>query len=202
MGEGSGILVLESLEHALARGLRPQDIYAEIKGYGLTGDAFHITTPHAEGRGAVRAMQRALEVAGLAPGDIGYVNAHATSTPIGDGIELKAIHKVFGRDLEDGHVSVSSTKGAIGHLLGAAGAVEAIYTILALKNQGLPPTLNLEEPDLDSEGLQGLQGSKLDLVPLRARDLSNGQKTLRAALTNSFGFGGTNASLCFTRYEG
>lgn len=184
IGEGAAVLVLESLEHATARGA---DIYAEVRGYGLTADAHHITQPAADGRGAVRAMKAALAQAGVAPEEVGYVNAHATSTPQGDTLELKSIGKVFGEQkAREVPLMVSSTKGAMGHLLGAAGAAEAAFTILALKKGRAPPTLNLETQE---------EGGDLDLVPLVPKDA-----VLTAALSNSFGFGGTNASLCFTRF--
>jgi 3-oxoacyl-[acyl-carrier-protein] synthase II len=176
MGEGAGVLVLEEYEHAKARGAK---IYAEVVGYGLSGDAFHVTAPHPEGRGAELAMRMALRKAGLEPGDIDYVNAHGTST-MADTIELAAVKRVLGDDLSG--ASMSSTKSAIGHLLGGAGAVEAIFCILAIRDQIVPPTLNLDDPDEGTEGV--------DLVPHKAR-----KRPVRAILNNSFGFGGTNASL-------
>ncbi len=179
MGEGAGIVVLEELEHAKARGAK---IYAEIVGYGLSGDAYHMTAPSESGDGAFRAMRNALKRAALTPADIDYVNAHGTSTPLGDEIEVGAVKRLFGSAAET--VSMSSTKSAIGHLLGAAGAVEAIFSILAMRDNIAPPTLNLNDP---SEGCLGI-----DLVPLTARE-----RPIKAALSNSFGFGGTNASLVF-----
>jgi 3-oxoacyl-[acyl-carrier-protein] synthase II len=176
MGEGAGVVVLEEYEHARARGAK---IYAEVVGYGLSGDAFHVTAPHPEGRGAELAMQMALRKAGLGPGDIDYVNAHGTST-MADTIELAAVKRVLGDDLSG--ASMSSTKSAIGHLLGGAGAVETIFCILAIRDQIVPPTLNLDDPDEGTEGV--------DLVPHAAKT-----RTVRAALNNSFGFGGTNATL-------
>jgi 3-oxoacyl-[acyl-carrier-protein] synthase II len=176
MGEGAGVVVLEEYEHAKARGAK---IYAEIVGYGLSGDAYHVTAPHPEGRGAELAMQMALRKAGLKPEDIDYVNAHGTST-MADTIELAAVKRVLGDDLHG--ASMSSTKSAIGHLLGGAGAVEAIFCILAIRDQVVPPTLNLDDPDEGTEGV--------DLVPHKAK-----KRPVRAALSNSFGFGGTNASL-------
>ncbi|WP_310468113.1 beta-ketoacyl-ACP synthase II [Sphingomonas sp.] len=176
MGEGAGVLVLEEYEHAKARGAK---IYAEVVGYGLSGDAYHVTAPHPEGRGAELAMRMALKKAGMSPGDIDYVNAHGTST-MADTIELAAVKRVLGHDL--GGASMSSTKSAIGHLLGGAGAVEAIFCVLAIRDQIVPPTLNLDDPDEGTEGV--------DLVPHTAR-----KREVKAALNNSFGFGGTNASL-------
>ena len=183
MGEGAGIVVLEELEHAKKRGAK---IYAEIIGYGMSGDAYHITSPPEDGNGGFRSMQMALKRAGLDPSEIDYVNAHGTSTPVGDEIELGAVKRLFGSAIET--VSMSSTKSAIGHLLGAAGAVEAIYSIKAITEGVLPPTLNLENP---SEACKGV-----DLVPKVARE-----KKVRAALSNSFGFGGTNASVVFRAFS-
>ena len=177
MGEGAGIVVLEELEHAKARGAK---IYAEVKGYGMSGDAHHITAPADDGDGGFRAMQSAMKRAGLTPADIDYVNAHGTSTPLGDVIEAKAVARLLGDAI--GSVSISSTKSATGHLLGAAGAIEAIYSIKAVETGMLPPTLNLNEPEDDVAGF--------DLVPLKSR-----QRQVRNAMSNSFGFGGTNASL-------
>jgi 3-oxoacyl-[acyl-carrier-protein] synthase II len=178
MGEGAGTVVLEEYEHAKARGAK---IYAEIKGYGLSGDAYHITSPAPDGNGGYRAMKMALKDAGMDPTDVDYVNAHGTSTPMGDEIEVKAVENLFGDHAVN--LSMSSTKSATGHLLGAAGAIEAIFSILALRDQIAPPTLNLENPSLDTP---------IDLIPLKAKKLP-----IRAALSNSFGFGGTNASLVF-----
>jgi len=177
MGEGSGVVVLEEYERAKARGAH---IYAEVVGYGMSGDAYHVTAPHPEGAGGYRAMEIALKRAQVNPSDIDYINAHGTSTPLGDELELGAVRRLFGGAIDD--VSMSSTKSAIGHLLGGAGAVEAIFCILALRDQIVPPTLNLENP---SEGTAGV-----DLVPLVAKE-----RRVRAVLNNSFGFGGTNASL-------
>jgi 3-oxoacyl-[acyl-carrier-protein] synthase II len=177
MGEGAGVVVLEEYEHAKARGAK---IYAEIVGYGLSGDAYHVTAPHPEGSGAYRAMEMAMRKSGLSLSDIDYVNAHGTSTPLGDELELGAVRRLFGSTLET--MSMSSTKSAIGHLLGGAGAVETIFCILAMRDQIVPPTLNLDDP---SESCQGV-----DLVPHVAK-----QRKVNAVLNNSFGFGGTNASL-------
>ena len=182
MGEGAGIVVLEEYEHAKKRGAK---IYAEIVGYGLTGDGYHITAPHPEGRGAYRAMEMALKNSKLNIEDIGYVNAHGTSTPLGDEIELGAVQRFFGDHAKK--LSMSSTKSSIGHLLGAAGGVEAIFSILAMKHGILPPTLNLDNPP---------ENLIVDLVPKKAIE-----KKLNAVLSNSFGFGGTNASLIFKRID-
>ncbi len=180
LGEGSGIMVLEEREHALARGAR---IYAELTGYGISGDAYHMSAPEPEGAGALRAMKTALGHAKIRPDQLGYVNAHATSTPVGDPMELKALRRLLGDAVSQ--VSVSSTKSSIGHLLGAAGAVEAIFSVLALRDQVAPGTLNLHAPD-DAEGF--------DLVPLVPK-----KRTIEYALSNSFGFGGTNAALVISR---
>jgi 3-oxoacyl-[acyl-carrier-protein] synthase II len=177
MGEGAGVVVLEEYERAKARGAK---IYAEVIGYGLSGDAYHVTAPHPEGNGGYRSMEMALKKSGLALEDIDYVNAHGTSTPLGDELELGAVKRLFGDHL--GSMSMSSTKSAIGHLLGGAGAVESIFCILAMRDQIVPPTLNLDEP---SESCKGV-----DLVPHVAKE-----RKVRAVLNNSFGFGGTNASL-------
>lgn len=183
MGEGAGIVVLEEYEHAKARGAK---IYGEIIGYGLSGDAHHITAPHPEGDGGYRAMKSALKNAGLEPTDIDYINAHGTSTPLGDLIELKAVKKLFGDAVHD--LKMSSTKSAIGHLLGAAGSVEAIFCLLAIKNGIVPPTLNLDNPAEETAGI--------DLVPHTAKE-----HQIKYALSNSFGFGGTNASLIVGRVD-
>jgi 3-oxoacyl-[acyl-carrier-protein] synthase II len=178
MGEGAGCVVLEDYDHARARGAR---IYAELVGYGLSGDAHHITAPAEDGDGAFRCMSMALARAGLAPDAIDYINAHGTSTPMGDEIELGAVQRLVGESAS--RLAMSSTKSAIGHLLGAAGAVEAIFTILALRDQMVPPTLNLDNPSVETP---------INLVPHKAQ-----ARRVRAALSNSFGFGGTNASLVF-----
>ena len=182
MGEGAGVLVLEELEHAKRRGAK---IYAEVVGYGLSGDAYHVTAPEPEGWGAYRSMEMAMKRSGLALGDIDYINAHGTST-MADLIELGAVRRLFGNAI--GTLSMSSTKSAIGHLLGGAGAVESIFCILAMRDQIVPPTLNLHEPDDGAEGV--------DLVPLVARE-----RRVKAVLNNSFGFGGTNASLVMKAFE-
>jgi 3-oxoacyl-[acyl-carrier-protein] synthase II len=181
MGEG-GILVIEELEHAIRRGAKP---LAEIVGYGTTADAYHITSGPEDGEGARRAMEGALRQASLKPGDIQHLNAHSTSTPVGDLSELEAIKAVFGRD---GKIAVSATKSATGHLLGAAGGVEAIFTILALRDQVVPPTLNLENRDPAAEGI--------DLVALAARPMA-----IEHAISNGFGFGGVNASVILRRWR-
>jgi 3-oxoacyl-[acyl-carrier-protein] synthase II len=179
MGEGAGVLVLEDYEHAKKRGAK---IYAEIIGYGYTGDAYHITAPAEDGDGGFRAMQIALKRAGIEPGEVDYINAHGTSTPLGDMVEISAIRRLFGDEVNE--VSISSTKSSIGHLLGAAGSVEAVFSMLAIQNGLVPPTLNLHEPE---EGCEGL-----DLVPLVAKE-----REVRTVVSNSFGFGGTNVSLVF-----
>jgi 3-oxoacyl-[acyl-carrier-protein] synthase II len=180
MGEGAGIVVIESLEHAKARGAR---IYAEVIGYGMSGDAFHITAPAENGDGAYRCMQAALKRAGIDPSEIDYVNAHGTSTPMGDEIELGAVERLFGNSA--GKLTMSSTKSAIGHLLGAAGAVEAIYSILAIRDNIAPATLNLDNPSVETA---------IDLAPHTPR-----KRNIDTVLSNSFGFGGTNASLIMRR---
>ena len=181
MGEGAGAVVVEALEHAQARGAK---IYAELIGYGMSGDAYHITAPSPDGDGAFRCMSMALKRAGITAGDIDYINAHGTSTPLGDEIELGAVQRLVGNAA--GRVSMSSTKSCIGHLLGAAGAVEAIFSILAIRDGVAPPTINLDNPSVETP---------IDLVPHKAR-----KRDINIALSNSFGFGGTNASLIFSRY--
>jgi 3-oxoacyl-[acyl-carrier-protein] synthase II len=180
MGEGAGVVVLESLEHAQARGAR---IYAEVTGYGLSGDAYHITAPAEDGDGAYRCMRAALARAGIAASDVQYVNAHGTSTPMGDEIELGAVERLFGNAA--GKLAMSSTKSATGHLLGAAGAVEAIFAVLAIRDNIAPPTLNLDHPSVETA---------IDLVPHQAK-----KRNIDTVLSNSFGFGGTNASLVVRR---
>jgi 3-oxoacyl-[acyl-carrier-protein] synthase II len=180
MGEGAGVVVLESLDHARARGAR---IHAELIGYGLSGDAYHITAPSPDGDGALRCMGMALRHAGLSADRIDYINAHGTSTPLGDEIELGAVQRLTGNAA--GRISMSSTKSCIGHLLGAAGAVEAIFSILAIRDRVAPPTINLDNASVDTP---------IDLVPHKARE-----RDIDVALSNSFGFGGTNASLVFRR---
>jgi 3-oxoacyl-[acyl-carrier-protein] synthase II len=182
MGEGAGIVVLESLEHAQARGAR---IYAEVIGYGMSGDAYHITAPAENGDGAFRCMRAAMTRAGVDVSEIDYVNAHGTSTPMGDEIELGAVERLFANSAAS--LSMSSTKSAIGHLLGAAGAVEAIFCVLAIRDNVVPPTLNLDNPSVETP---------IDLVPHVPR-----QKQIDTVLSNSFGFGGTNASLVMRRYQ-
>jgi 3-oxoacyl-[acyl-carrier-protein] synthase II len=181
MGEGAGTVVLEELEHAQARGAK---IYAELIGYGMSGDAYHITAPAPDGDGAFRCMSMAVKRAGIAVSDIDYINAHGTSTPLGDEIELGAVQRLVGNSA--GKVSMSSTKSCVGHLLGAAGAVEAIFSILAIRDGIAPPTINLDNPSVETP---------IDLVPHKARE-----RDIDIALSNSFGFGGTNASLIFRRF--
>ena len=180
LGEGAGVLVLEEYEHARARGAR---IYCEMAGYGMSADAHHITAPCEDGEGAARGMANALRNAGMNPEDIDYINAHGTSTPMGDEIELKAVERLFGNAI--GKLTMSSTKSAIGHLLGAAGAVEAVFSVLAMRDNIAPPTLNLDNPSVDTA---------IDLVAHKART-----KPINTVLSNSFGFGGTNASLILRR---
>ena len=181
MGEGAGVVVLEEYEHAKARGAK---IHAELIGYGLSGDAFHITAPAPDGDGALRCMNAAIRRAGIPSAEIDYINAHGTSTPLGDEIELGAVQRLVGNAA--GRISMSSTKSSIGHLLGAAGAVEAIFSILAIRDNVAPPTLNLDNPSVETP---------IDLVPHRAR-----KRNIDVVLSNSFGFGGTNASLIFRRH--
>ena len=180
MGEGAGAVVVEEYEHAQRRGAR---IYGELIGYGLSGDAYHITAPAENGDGAFRCMSAAIRRAGVSPSDIDYINAHGTSTPLGDEIELKAVERLVGNAA--GNIAMSSTKSSIGHLLGAAGAVEAIFCLLAMRDGVVPPTLNLDNPSV---------ATSIDLVPHTAR-----QRPVEVALSNSFGFGGTNASLIFRK---
>jgi 3-oxoacyl-[acyl-carrier-protein] synthase II len=182
MGEGAGVIILEELEHAKARGAR---ILAEVAGYGLSGDAYHITAPSADGDGAYRCMQSALKRAGISAHDVDYINAHGTSTPLGDEIELKAVERLVGNKAQG--LYMSSTKSSIGHLLGAAGAVEAIFSILAMRDGVAPPTINLENPSVETP---------IDLVPNKPK-----KKEINTVLSNSFGFGGTNASIIFRRYD-
>ncbi len=182
MGEGAGVLILEDMEHAKRRGAK---IYGELVGYGMSGDAYHMTAPSEDGDGAFRSMKMAVQRAQIHPHEIGYINAHGTSTPLGDVVETMAVRRLFGSAVDK--VSMSSTKSAIGHLLGAAGGVEAIFSILAIRDGILPPTLNLHSPDPECVGL--------DLIPLKAKE-----KKIQYALSNSFGFGGTNASLVFKRF--
>jgi 3-oxoacyl-[acyl-carrier-protein] synthase II len=181
MGEGAGVVVLESLEHAQARGAH---IYAEVIGYGMSGDAHHVTAPAEDGDGAYRCMKAALRRANIGAGEIDYINAHGTSTPLGDEIELRAVERLLGDHASK--LSMSSTKSSIGHLLGAAGAVEAIFSVLAIRDNICPPTLNLDNPSVETS---------IDLVPKVAK-----KKTINTVLSNSFGFGGTNASLIMRRF--
>lgn len=181
IAEGAGVVVLEEYEHAKKRGAK---IYAEVIGYGMSGDAYHVTSPAEDGDGGFRAMKAALKRAGVSPEQVDYINAHGTSTPLGDDIELGATKRLFGDALKN--ASISSTKSAIGHLLGAAGAVEAIFSMMAIKTGIVPPTLNLDDPSDVAAGL--------DLVPHTAK-----QRKVDVALSNSFGFGGTNASLVFRK---
>jgi 3-oxoacyl-[acyl-carrier-protein] synthase II len=178
MGEGAGVLVLEEYEHAKARGAK---IYAEVAGYGLAGDAYHITAPAEDGDGGFRAMQAAIKDAGVSPADIDYINAHGTSTPLGDEIELGAVERMLGNAASK--VTMSSTKSATGHLLGAAGAIEAAFTCLAIRDQIAPPTINLDNPSVETP---------IDLAANKAQP-----REIKVALSNSFGFGGTNASVVF-----
>ena len=180
MGEGAGAVVLEEYEHAKNRGAK---IYAELIGYGMSGDAYHITAPQPDGDGALRCMKAAIKRAGISPAEIDYINAHGTSTPLGDEIELNTVQQLVGNAA--GRIAMSSTKSSIGHLLGAAGAVEAIFCVLAIRDQVAPPTINLDNPSVETP---------IDLVPHQAK-----KREIDIALSNSFGFGGTNASLVFRR---
>jgi 3-oxoacyl-[acyl-carrier-protein] synthase II len=180
MGEGAGILVLEEYEHAKARGAK---IYAEVAGYGMAGDAYHITAPAEDGDGGFRAMKAAIKDAGVTPADIDYINAHGTSTPLGDEIELGAVERLLGNAAAK--VTMSSTKSATGHLLGAAGAIEAAFTCLAIRDQIAPPTINLDNPSVDTP---------IDLAANKAKPMK-----IDIAMSNSFGFGGTNASVVFKK---
>jgi 3-oxoacyl-[acyl-carrier-protein] synthase II len=180
MGEGAGAVTLEEYEHAKARGAK---VYAELIGYGLSGDAYHITAPAPDGDGAFRCMAAAIKRAGISPSEIDYINAHGTSTPLGDEIELGAVHRIV--ENAAGRIAMSSTKSSVGHLLGAAGAVEAIFSILAIRDRIMPPTLNLDNPSVETP---------IDLIPHKAR-----KRDVDVVLSNSFGFGGTNASLVFRR---
>jgi 3-oxoacyl-[acyl-carrier-protein] synthase II len=180
MGEGAGVVVLEELDHAKARGAK---IYAEVIGYGLSGDAYHITSPSPDGDGGFRSMAAALKRAGLTPSDLDYINAHGTSTPLGDEIELGAVERLLGNAASK--VAMSSTKSSTGHLLGAAGAIEAIFAILAIRDNVAPPTINLDNPSVETA---------IDLVPRGAKT-----REINVALSNSFGFGGTNASVIVRR---
>ncbi|KAI4863040.1 putative 3-oxoacyl--synthase [Hypoxylon rubiginosum] len=187
VSEGAAVVILEELEHAKARGAR---IYAELRGYGSSGDAHHMTAPLEDGSGAFLSMKKALKHAGIKPRQVDYINAHATATPVGDTAEALAIRSLMAGEegyANEGHIAVSSTKGSIGHLLGAAGAIEAVFTILAIAENTLPPTLNLTEPDVEP---------KFNLVPLEAQE-----KEVNVALSNSFGFGGTNATLVFSKFS-
>ncbi|MGH6997193.1 MAG: beta-ketoacyl-ACP synthase II, partial [Phenylobacterium sp.] len=180
MGEGAGVLVLEEYEHAKARGAK---IYAEVAGYGLAGDAYHITAPAEDGDGGFRAMRAAIKDAGIDVSEIDYINAHGTSTPLGDEIELGAVTRLLGNAAKD--LTMSSTKSATGHLLGAAGAIESAFTVLAIRDQVAPPTINLDNPSVETQ---------IDLVPNKAKPMK-----IDVALSNSFGFGGTNASVVFKK---
>lgn len=183
MGEGSGIFVLEDYEHAKARGAK---IYAEVVGYGLTGDAYHMSAPDSQSRGSINVMKMALRKAGLNPEDVDYINAHGTSTPVGDGLEFNAVKTVFGNCLDK--VSMSSTKSMTGHLLGAAGAIEAVFSVLAMRDGIVPPTINLDNVDENCTGI--------DLTPHKAKE-----KEINVAISNSFGFGGTNACVAFKKIK-